>query len=142
MPSVADKLHHLWTNRRMPVNGGQMRVLVVDDNHNAAEALATYLSFENMQCRMAFGGLEAIEVGIAWSPHAIIMDISMPGCSGFEAALTLRLDRRTCEIVIVAFTALDESEVRRHIVDSEFDGYCQKGQKPAELVALIMSMAC
>ncbi|QIE29399.1 Response regulator receiver domain protein (plasmid) [Caballeronia sp. SBC1] len=142
MLSSAGKLHHLWTNRRVQVNGEQMRVLVVDDNHNAAEALATYLSFENLQCRMAFGGVEAIAVGIAWAPHAIIMDISMPGCSGFEAALTLRQDGRTCGIAIVAFTALDESEVRSHIIDSEFDGYCQKGQTPANLVALVMSMAC
>ena len=142
MPLVASKLHHLWTNRRVQISAEKMRVLVVDDNHNAAEALAAYLSFENMLCRMAFGGAEAIAVGIAWIPHAIIMDISMPGCSGFEAALTLRKDERACGIAIIAFTALDEAEVCRHIVDSEFDGYCQKGQTPANLFALVMSMAC
>jgi two-component system, OmpR family, response regulator len=39
--------------------------------------------------------------------------------------------------VILAFTALDESEVRRHLTHITFDGYCQKGQSPAALVALI-----
>jgi two-component system, OmpR family, response regulator len=114
---------------------------VVDDNHNAAEALAAYLSFEDMLCRIAFRGVQAIAVGIAWISHAIIMDISMPGCSGFEAALTLRQDERTCGIAIIAFTALDDAEVCRHIVDGEFDGYYQKGQRPSDLVALVMSMA-
>lgn len=149
MLSNAGKLHHLWTNRRVRVDGKQMRVLVVDDNHNAAEALATYLSLENLQYRMAFGGVEAIAVGIAWAPQVIIMDISMPGCSGLEAARTLRQygrtcgdSGRTCGIAIIAFTALDEAEVRSHIVDSEFDGYCQKGQAPANLVTLVLSMAC
>jgi two-component system, OmpR family, response regulator len=101
MLSTAGKLHHLWTNRRVRVDGKQMRVLVVDDNHNAAEALATYLSLENLQYRMAFGGVEAIAVGIAWAPQVIIMDISMPGCSGPEAARTLRQYGSTCGIVDV-----------------------------------------
>ncbi len=40
---------------------------------------------------------------------------------------------------MIAFTALDEAEVRRHTVDSEFDGYCQKGRSPVDLIALIYS---
>ncbi len=116
-----------------------MRVLVVDDNSIAAEAMAMVLSFENMECRVAFGGHEAIAVGRAWAPHAIVMDISMPNCTGFEAALALRNHHRTSETSIFAFTALDEAEVRRHTVGSEFDGYCQKGQPPATLIALLLS---
>ncbi|KQR81851.1 histidine kinase [Burkholderia sp. Leaf177] len=126
-----------WTDRRIDVQGEKMRVLVVDDHMLAAEALAMVLTLEDMVCRTAFGGLDAIAIGVAWIPHAIIMDISMPGCSGFDAALALRHDRRTNHVSIFAFTALDESEVLRHVVDDEFDGYCQKGQSPASLVALL-----
>jgi len=93
-----------------------------------------------MDCRVAFGGHEAISIATAWIPHAVIMDISMPECTGFEAALALRQDPRTHEIAIIAFTALDEMEVHRHAMESQFDGYCQKGQSPIHLVALIHSL--
>ena len=75
---------------------------------------------------MAYGGVAAVAIGTDRSPDVIIMDIAMPECSGFEAAFALRHDPRTDNIVIVAFTALDEAEVRRHLADQELDGYCQK----------------
>lgn len=96
------------------------------DNSNSAHALAAYLLFENTECRVAYGGVEAVAIGTDRSPDVIIMDIAMPECSGFEAAFALRHDPRTGNIVIVAFTALDEAEVRRHLADQELDGYCQK----------------
>jgi CheY-like chemotaxis protein len=65
------------------------------------------------------------------------MDISMPGCSGYDAARALRRHPRTRETVIVAHTALDEAEVRRHLDDGEFDGYLQKGDSPRRIVALL-----
>lgn len=129
-----------WTDRRVMVHHTPLQILVVDDNVNAAEALAAYLSFERMECRVAFGGRDAILMATSSVPHAIVMDISMPECTGFEAALALRHDQRTREIAIIAFTALDEIEVRRHSTDHEFDGYCQKGQSPAHLVTLILAL--
>jgi CheY-like chemotaxis protein len=66
------------SKRHFDLCGDQLRILVVDDNHNAAEALAAYLSFEDVECRMVFGGAEAICIGTAWLPHVIAMDISMP----------------------------------------------------------------
>jgi CheY-like chemotaxis protein len=142
MQSNANKsISHALTKSRVELCGAQLRILVVDDNHNAAEALAAYLSFENVDSRTAFGGLEAISIGSAWLPHAIAMDISMPECNGVQAALALRQDGRTSGIAIIAFTALDEAEVCRHLTDQEFDGYCQKGQSPANLLALVMTFA-
>jgi two-component system, OmpR family, response regulator len=101
-----------------------------------------HLAFESLECRMAFGGLEAITIGTDWAPHVIVMDISMPGCNGYEATFALRQDRRTSETIILAFTALnDDAEVRKHLADHSFDGYCQKGQPPSKLVTLLMSFA-
>jgi two-component system, OmpR family, response regulator len=130
----------VWTQRRINATREPLRVLVVDDNREAAEALATYLTFENLTLYTAFGGREAIETCLACKPQLVIMDITMPECSGFEAALALRDDPRTAHIGIIAFTALDESEVRRHLQDHEFDGYCQKGQPPSKLVTLLKFM--
>ena len=112
------------TDDTSKVSGPQLRVFSVDDNSNAPHALAAYLSFDNIECRLADGGVEAVAIGTDRSPDVIIMDIAMPECSGFEAAFALRHDPRTGNIVIVAFTALDEAEVRRHLADQELDGYC------------------
>lgn len=130
-----------WTARRVPLNGGALRVLVVDDNYNAANALTAYLSLEDIECRAVFGGAEAIDMGRGWAPHVILMDISMPQCNGFEAARALRNDPRTGEIAIIAHTALDETEVRRQVTGHEFDGYVQKGRPPSQLVALVTTLA-
>jgi two-component system, OmpR family, response regulator len=67
------------------------------------------------------------------------MDISMPECNGVQAALALRQNGSTSSIAIIAFTALDEAELCRHLAGQEFDGYCQKGQSPANLLALVMA---
>jgi two-component system OmpR family response regulator len=142
MPSsIQQSFCHAWTERHIDLSGPQLRVLIVDDNSNSAHALAAYLSLENMECRLAYGGGEAVAIGTEWRPDVIIMDISMPECSGFEAAFALRHDPRTSNIAIVAFTALDEAEVRRHLADQEFDGYCQKGQAPTSLVDLVVGFA-
>lgn len=130
-----------WTARDVPVADRQLSVLIVDDNRPAADAMAAYLSYEDVACRVAYGGIEAITTAIVWKPHVILMDISMPECNGFEASLALRHDVRTAHIAILAHTALDEAEVRRHLSDSEFDGYCQKGQSPRELLTLIKTFA-
>jgi CheY-like chemotaxis protein len=114
-----------------------LRVLIVDDYKSAAEALAAYLSLAAMDCQIALGGVPAIEIGTAWRPDVIIMDISMPDLNGFEATLALRQDLRTGNTIILAFTALDEADVLRHLRHQIFDGYCQKGQSPDALIALI-----
>ncbi|SAL26058.1 response regulator receiver protein [Caballeronia sordidicola] len=127
----------IWTGRTVESAANKFRVLVVDDNVDAADALAMYLQYENLELRTAYGGRQAVDVAIAWGPHMVIMDSSMPDCNGIEAAQHMRADARTSHIAIIAFTALDENEVRRHLADNEFDAYCQKGEPPSRLVALL-----
>jgi CheY-like chemotaxis protein len=138
--SPPNQFAYAWTKRRGDVDARPPRVLVVDDNQGAAEALVEYLGYEEMKTRPAFGGAEAVALARHWMSDLIVMDISMPECNGFEASLTLRTDRDTRDIAIIAFTALDEYEVQRHLVDHEFDGYCQKGQPPSARVALIWTL--
>ena len=138
-PYLKNSLSRAWTDRRIAAYIEPLRVLVVDDNVNGAEALAAYLSLDPMECRIATSGAQAIAMATAWVPDVIVMDISMPELNGLEATHALRRDLRTGNIVIIAFTALDEAEVLRHLFHTSFDGYCQKGQSPLVLVALINS---
>lgn len=141
---LSGRLHYMsrpWTTRRAVLKGAALRVLVVDDNHNAAVAMVAYLDTKSIEARAVFGGLEAIDTARATAPHVILMDLNMPLCDGFEATRTLRRDPNTNHFVIIAHTALDETEVRRHQADSDgFDGYVQKGQPLGQLIALIQTL--
>jgi two-component system, OmpR family, response regulator len=134
-----DKLR-AWTERRIRIGNARLRVLVVDDNSNSAHALVAYLSIEDIEYAIALGGREAIASTMMHDPHVILMDISMPECTGYDAARALRHHPRTREVVIFAHTALDEAEVRRHQDDSEFDGYLQKGYSPRRIVMLLAAL--
>ncbi|RFU44541.1 response regulator [Paraburkholderia sp. DHOC27] len=140
-PTVPQATCRPWTQRSVKVDTLMPRVLIADDNISSARALAAYLEMEEFDCRIAFGGMEAIRVGREWRPHLIVMDISMPQCNEFQAAMALRKNEANSGIAIIAFTALDEAEVRRHFADHEFDGYCQKGQQTSHLVDLITRLA-
>ena len=127
----------VWSCRTVERISRSPRVLVVDDFEIGAHAIAAYLTIEPMDCRIALSGAEAIATGLTWQPDVFVMDISMPIMNGFEVTDSLRRDSRTHNAIIVAFTALDETKVCRNPMSRSFDGYCQKGQLPAALAALI-----
>jgi len=128
-----------WTHRRLYLHNKKVKVLIVDDFEAGAQALADYLALEDMDCRMAYEGAEALVVSANWSPHIILMDIAMPVLDGVGAARALRKQPATKHTVIVAFTALQAKEVQQRLIGHEFDGYCQKGKAPNALVSFILS---
>lgn len=127
-----------WTDRRIEIRRASLRVLVVDDYREAAEGLTAYLSLSGFSCSAAFSGAEAIARARRCCPDLVLMDISMPQCTGPQAARILREFPETSGLVIVAHTALDEMEVCRQASQSEFDGYFQKGQPVDRLADWIM----
>ncbi|SAK59091.1 response regulator receiver protein [Caballeronia calidae] len=127
----------LWTNRSVDLHRAPWRILVVDDNVHSAEALSAALESDGFDTRFALSGVAALHSVDSWVPHVFILDITMPEHDGFATARVLRRIARTREAVIIAFTALGEETVRPEAVHAGFDGYCQKGNPPAELVRLI-----
>jgi two-component system, OmpR family, response regulator len=95
------------------------------------------LQAKGMTARAVFGGLQGIAVAIDWIPDVVLLDISMPDVDGFAVASALRADWRTEKIIILAYTAHDESDVSRKASNVEFDGYCQKGQAVEPLVEML-----
>lgn len=126
----------IWTRRRSLPSNRSSQVLVVDDNQNAARALAAYLSLEGMDVRDAGGCEEAMDIVSTWRPDVVVLDIMMPVHDGFDTARALR-GRFHRAISIVAFTALDSAHVAVHTAGKLFDGYCQKGASPARLVNVL-----
>ena len=136
MSSLHEKTF-FFTQRRIQLSDEIMRVLIVDDNDDAGQALLAYLLLEGINCRLAIGGSLGVDVAISWQPHVIVMDVSMPEVSGIKAAQMLRDHDQMKHVGIIAFTALDVQEVRRLMGDQDFDAYCQKGSAPSNLIALI-----
>ena len=129
---------HRWSAREVKLLHEVPRVLVVDDNENAAEALATFLSFEGVEARAATGFAQALRCVKDWVPDIVVLDIMMPEHDGYETASALRGYLPTQSLGIVAFTSLDEHHVKEAgRSPHNFDGYCQKGTTPIALLALI-----
>jgi two-component system OmpR family response regulator len=139
--SVIPSTCQTWSARKIRVLNASPRVLVVDDNPGAAEALATFLSLEGVEARTANGCSEALRCVKDWVPDVIVLDIMMPGHDGFETAQALRSYLPTPNLGIVAFTSLDDDHVRENgRARHNFDGYCRKGTTPVALLALMQKL--
>ena len=130
-----------WTTRPVRFTGNLPAILVVDDHEASGAALTAALGQEAMDARFAASGVQALELTRNWIPDVVVLDINMPLHDGFSTARVLRRIPSTRDAAIVAFTALDECEVRAKGLPAGFDGYCQKGQSPQDLVDMIQAMA-
>ena len=107
------------------------RVLVVDDNRDAAESLTMLLRFSGHEVVTAHDGLQALEDAKEFRPELILMDLGMPGMSGYEAAKALRGEPWGAEIVLVALTGWGQEEDRKRTKEAGFDRHLVK---PIEFV--------
>lgn len=130
---------HRWTDRAVRVRRRHPRILIVDDNSNAAEALAAYLECAPFKVLAVYGGAAAVAAACIWKPDALLLDISMPEMDGFSVARALRHNAQTSSMVIVALTAHDDVFVKQRAAKGDFDGYCQKGLMLQTLTALLES---
>jgi len=111
---------------REAAGGKPARVLVVDDDPLAVERLATLLEAEGHAVERAGGGLEAVAKALAAPPDLILLDLMMPGVSGFEVVKRLRTDSRTLATPIVIVTAKLLDEADRLALDGEVETVLRK----------------
>jgi PAS domain S-box-containing protein len=113
-------------------DGARRRVLVVDDNVDAAESLAQLLTLKGHDVRVAFDGLSGVAVAGVFEPDLVFLDIGMPGLDGYEVARRLRREPAR-PMRLVALTGYGQEEDRRRAQQAGFDGHLVK---PLELDAL------
>ncbi len=109
------------------------RILVVDDNRDAAESLGLLLGTAGADIRVAYDGPAALASFAAWRPDVILLDIGMPGMDGYEVARRMRLLDPESRASIVALTGWGQSEDRKLARDAGFDHHLVK---PVDLTAL------
>lgn len=111
----------------------RFRVLVVDDNADAADSLATLLEMIGHETRVAHGGPQALEIAPGYVPEVVFLDIGMPGMNGYEVAGRLRQVPGMKDGVLVALTGWGADSDRDQARQAGFDHHLTK---PAELDAV------
>jgi signal transduction histidine kinase/DNA-binding response OmpR family regulator len=120
---------------------GERRVLIVDDNLDAAETLAMMLELLGQETRQAHDGPQALEVAQEYRPDLIFMDIGLPGLNGHEVVARMRRDLGMVETYIVALSGYGTEEDRRKSSEAGFDTHLVKPLDPSHLPHLLASCA-
>jgi DNA-binding response OmpR family regulator len=113
------------------------RLLVVDDNDDAAQSLALVLRIEGHEVETATDGEAALRLLDRFVPAAAILDIGLPTMNGYELAAALRADPRTRGIVLIALTGYGQGPDRRRALDAGFDEHLVK---PVEFDKLLATL--
>jgi CheY-like chemotaxis protein len=117
--------------------GSARRVLVVDDNRDAAKSLAMLLKQMGHQIETAHDGLEAVEKAATFDADVILLDIGMPRLNGYEAARRIREQQPGTGVMLVALTGWGQAEDRRRTREAGFDHHLVKPVDPAQLARLL-----
>lgn len=120
----------------VPASG--LRVLVVDDNVDAAETLSALLEFSGHQVRVAHSGAAAISSAAAHPPQVVLLDIGLPDISGYEAALALRDIDGMKGARIIALTGWGTPADKQR---SSAAGFDQHLTKPVDFNQLLAALA-
>jgi CheY-like chemotaxis protein len=116
------------------------KVLVADDNVDAAVGLAMFLEALGYDVRTAHNGPAALELARRWRPQAIFLDISMPLIDGNEVCRKLRQESWGKEALIAAVTGFGMPEDRKRSSESGFDYHLVKPVDPRAIIRLLQSL--
>jgi signal transduction histidine kinase/ActR/RegA family two-component response regulator len=118
-----------------------LKILIVDDNCDSADMLATLLKFSGHETHTAHDGMAAVEAAINLDPDIILLDIGLPQLNGYEAARRIREQNSgRCRPVLVALTGWGQDEDRRRSEEAGFDAHIVKPVDHARLHKLLAEL--
>ena len=112
------------------------RVLVVDDNADAADSLAMLLEALGKEVHVAYDGEEAVDKALALSPEIVLLDIGLPKMHGYDVAKRIRSEKGD-DVVLVAVTGWGHEEDRRRSSEAGFNYHFTKPVDPEDLVRVV-----
>ena len=118
-------------------DGAPKRILVVDDNTDAAQSLAVLLEMEGHEVRTAADGHEAIASLEAAVPDIAILDIGLPGMDGYELARWIRRQPRLHRVRLIALSGYGQASDRKLALDAGFDVHLAKPVDPDAVLRTI-----
>ncbi len=103
-----------------------MRVLIVDDNRDAADGLGRLIQSSGYEAKVVYNGQDAITETAEFQPDMVLLDIGMPGLDGYATVREIRNRRSDVHLIIVAVTAWSRNDDKRRAYDSGFDLHVAK----------------
>ena len=119
---------------------GKHRILVADDNVDAASSLAQFLEILGHDVRTANDGMKAVDMAAGFKPDVIFLDIAMPKLNGYDACRLIRKQPSATKTFIIALTGWGQDENRRHSVEAGFDHHLVKPMDPVKLEHLLANL--
>lgn len=119
--------------------GAKRRILVVDDNVDAALTISTLLKAWGHDVQAAFNGPSALNIVRSFQPEIILLDIGLPGMSGYEVARHLRAEPAAHGVILAALTGYGQESDRLRSLEAGFDYHITKPADPNILETLLAS---
>jgi PAS domain S-box-containing protein len=116
------------------------RILVADDNEDAAESMAAVLRLDDHEVRYVLNGEEALREVAAFRPEIAFLDLGMPGMNGYEVATRIRNELWGGEVQLVALTGWGHTRDRRRSQEAGFDEHIVKPASPETLDRVLREM--
>lgn len=120
-----------------PAEGSTLRILIVDDNIDAAETLSAVLSLSGHETRLVHTGAKALPAALDFRPDVILLDIGLPELDGYAVARLIRDEPALRSVAVVALTGWGSEEDRRQARNAGFDEHLVKPVDTAQLNAVL-----
>lgn len=120
-----------------PASSRPLRILIIEDNADAARTLGRLLSRYGHNVKTAETGPLGIRTANSWQPQVVLCDIGLPEMDGFEVAQALRDDPKTASIPLIAISGYGQEDDRRNSREAGFDLHLTKPVDPFELQRLL-----
>lgn len=116
---------------------GKLRVLIADDNHDAADSLSMLLAMDGYEVRTVYGGRAAVSAAQTFRPDVALLDIGMPDLDGYTAARAIGQQRGGPDIYLIAITGWGQQEDKRRALEAGFAAHVTKPVDPDHLRDLL-----
>jgi PAS domain S-box-containing protein len=117
-----------------------LRLLIVDDNRDAADSLGMLMRVLGNEVRIAYDGPEAIGIAADFRPAAVLLDIGLPKMSGYDVARELRKHPHGRDALLIATTGWSQPSDRERCSEAGFDHHLVKPVDPGELTRLLSAI--
>jgi two-component system, chemotaxis family, CheB/CheR fusion protein len=123
-----------------PVPGAGLKILVVDDNRDAADTCAMLLELSGHHMQTAYTGQRALELAEKFRPHVVLLDIGIPDLDGYQLAKKFRAFSWGRGTVLIAVTGWGQEDDRRRAFEAGFDHHLTKPIAAETVESLIQSL--
>ncbi|MGH7560281.1 MAG: response regulator [Gemmatimonadales bacterium] len=119
----------------------RQRILIADDNVDAADSLAALLACMGHEVRAAYSGVSAVETAEHFRPDVVLLDLGMPGLNGYETAHYIREAEWGRDAIVVAVTGWGSEADHRQSLQAGFDFHLTKPVDPDVIRRLVAAAA-